>query len=262
MYIGLMKFDETHLPKDAPEVKQRLGVGSLNPAMAPHSRAASEREEDALEAWRNSLDGHHGRPPPDPVSVHGYDIDSADDATRRLIDGFTADLARIHEALLAAEERLHRAELARRTDPGTGLLRRDAFIRETWHLEALDRQERGESTLAALVLEGMHRFRIEAGWARGELAIEAIGKVLAEAVSPAEPAGRLFDSGFAVLLTGLSGEAARRRAAEFARALVYEINENPKLAGLRPARVSVGCVDLHSQEEPYHALERALREAN
>lgn len=258
--LPIMKTDETNLPRDPAKVSEPLSVGRTQGAVSAHTRAPSEREQDALDAWRETLGDD--RVPPDPVEVHGFDLDAAEPDTRTVIESFSADLARLHKALEAAEARLDRAENARRHDPATGLLRRDALISETWHLEALDRREGAESTVAVLRIEGVTRLHETAGWAKAEYAMEAIGRVLAGAVSAAEPAGRIHDSAFAVLLTGLSGEAALTRAAEIARRLADATDTDPALSALRPGRVSVGHTPLHGREEPYDALDRALRDAS
>ena len=254
-----METDETNPSQDPAPTETRLAVGKITGARAAHPRSAPARQEDALDAWRESLG--EGRAPPDPVRVHGFDVDAAEPDTRAVIETFSDDLARLHAALEAAEARLKRAERARRYDPRTGLLRRDALVAEAWHLEALDRREGTESTIALFLIEGMERRQESNGWAWSETAMEALGRVLAEAASAAEPAGRIHDTAFAALLTGLGGARAAARAAAIAGGLAMAVDTDPALVGLRPGRISVGQTALHAREEPYDAFQRARDDA-
>lgn len=254
-----MKTDETNFPKDPAKVTQRLIVDPAAGAAAAHARAAQERERDALDSWRDSLDGN-GRSP-DPVLVHGLDMDEASPRTRAVIEAFSEDLARLHRALEAAEARLARADYERRHDPETGLLRRESFFSETRHLELLDRREGSHSELALFRVGGFHDLRQAKGWSVAEEARRVLGRALAEAVAPAEPASSLGDGDFGVLLTGLHGEGAERRAREIADVLVNTVDRASETHAMRPGRVSVGRAELGDDEAPLHAIDRADRDA-
>ncbi len=254
-----MKTDETNLPRDPAKVPRRMPIDPAARSAASHPRSASEREWDALDAWRESLDS--GRKSADPVRVHGLDLEQSDEATRQVIGTFTADLARLHEALEAAEERLARAEEARRHDPDTGLLRRDEFFSETRHLELLDQREGVRSEVAVLRVDGFEDFRRRVGLAAAYRAERILSRALAGAVDPAEPACRLRDGEFAVLLTGLHGDAALARAEALAHALAAAIDHSVETVELRPGSLSVGRTELQSGESPLDALDRADRDA-
>lgn len=254
-----MKTDETNLPRDPAKVPRQMRIDPSTRAVPTHARNETERERDALDAWRDSLQS--GRRPPDPVRVHNLDLDTSDEATRRVIDTFTVDLARLHQALEAAEERLARAEEARRHDPDTGLLRRDEFFSETRHLELLDQREGVKSEVAVLQVDRFEAFRDSAGLAAAYRAEQVLARTLAEAADPAEPACRLRDGEFAVLLTGLHGDAARARAETLAQKLAQAIDRSVETMGLRPGSLSVGRTELQAGESPLDALDRADRDA-
>lgn len=255
-----MKTDETNFPKDPAKVTQRLIIDPATGASAAHTKASHERERDALDAWRDELGGQGGGQrgyPQDPVRVHGLDLDNASPRTRAVIEAFSEDLARLHRALEAAEARLTRAEYERQHDPETGLLRRESFFTETRHLELLDRREGAHSELALFRVGGFHTMRQHKGWAHAEEARRVLGRALAAAVAPAEPASSLGDGDFAVLLTGLHGPGAERRAQEIAAALVESVDHSPETVGMRPGRISVGRAELGDGEAPLHAIDRA-----
>lgn len=254
-----MKTDETNLPRDPANVPRKMRIDPSTRTVASHPRSEAERERDALDAWRDSLGSD--KKPPDPVRVHGLNLDGSDEATRRVIDTFTVDLARLHQALEAAEERLVRAEEARRLDPDTGLLRRDEFFSETRHLEVLDQREGVKSEVAVLQVDGFEAFRHKAGLAAAYRAERVMSRALAEAVDPAEPACCLRDGEFAVLLTGLHGDAALARAQALAQKMAQVIDGSVETVGLRPGSLSVGRTELQAGESPLDALDRADRNA-
>jgi GGDEF domain-containing protein len=248
-----MKTDETNLPLNPRPLKPERAVGPVAPAAGVHPKTDDERERDALDDWRERSRGEQR----DPVRIHGFDPEAETVQTRAVIDAFSADLAHLHEALEAAELRLERAETARRLDPVTGLLRRDALLSEIPHLEALDRREGVASEIAILSVDGLPALREAEGRAAAERAMDALGRALAEAVVGGEPAGRLGDGDFAVLLTGLRGQAARDHAESLAAALTTAIEASVETRGLRPGSVTVGLAVLDPMETPWEAIDRA-----
>ncbi|NMM43798.1 diguanylate cyclase [Rhodospirillaceae bacterium KN72] len=224
-----MKTDETNLPKDPPSVDRRLAVGSVAGATAAHVKSSAERDSDTMESWRRSSPRERRRMPRDPVELHGFDLEKATPATRRVISSFSADLAEVYEALDKAEHQLERALEARRTNPFTGLMRADVFMTEIDHLEYLDRQE-GEgvhSSIAVYSVPGLTDLKARRGRAAAERIAVRIGRILADAVAPSEPACRIGDTDFAVLLTALSGKPAEDRAHALARVLQKSLDDFP-----------------------------------
>lgn len=257
-----MKTDETNLPRNPQPVQPERAVGPVAPTARSHPKTDGEREQDALDAWRERREAASGdeEHPTDPIRVHGFDPETESVQTQAAIEAFSADLAHLHEALEAAEARLERAEHARRRDPATGLLRRDALLSEIPHLEALDRREGAASEIAILSVDGLAALRRDAGRAAAEHAMDGLGRALAEHVVAGEPAGRLGDGDFAVLLTGLRGQAARDHAESLAAALVEIIDTTADMAALRPGSVSVGLAELDPMKTPWEAIDLADRD--
>lgn len=255
-----MKTDETNFPRDPARVDPRIDVQGPARTAPAHTRTPYEREQDALDHWRDSLPEGQ-RTPPDPVQVHGFDLDASEPETRAVIEAFSADLSRLHQALEAAEARLAWSEEARRYDPDTGLLRRDALMDEIRHLEVLDQQENSASEMALLIVDKFDAFRHHAGRAAAERAMVRLGSVLAETSDPAEPAGRIGDGEFLVLLTGLSGVAADERAVDLAGQLVAAVDQSVETMGLRPGRINIGRASLKHGEDPIETIDRADRDS-
>lgn len=258
MYTDAMKTDETNLPRDPAGVTQRMAVSRPEGATPAHVKSSSEREQDALDAWRRQREGR--APPPDPVAVHGFDLDTAEPPTRAVIKAFSEDLARLHSALEVAEHRLEAAERARRFEPATGLFRPDALFGEIRHLEVLDQSEGTESRMALLHIDGFDAFREAEGRAAVERVMTELGRSLSEIDDPAEPIGRIGDGEFVVLLTGLHGDAATARARTLAQHLITAIDSLAAAAPLRPGTVSIGFATLHAGEDPLDILARADRD--
>lgn len=250
-----MKTDETNLPRNPQPVQPDRAVGPVAPTARSHPKTDGEREQDALDAWRERRGSET-----DPIRVHGFDPEAESIQTQAAIEAFSADLAHLHEALEAAEVRLERAERARRMDPVTGLLRRDSLLSEIPHLEALDRREGAASEIAILSVDGLAALRRDAGRAAAEHAMDGLGQALADHVLAGEPAGRLGDGDFAVLLTGLQGQAARDHAESLAAALVEIIDTTADMAALRPGSVSVGLAELDPMKTPWEAIDLADRD--
>jgi diguanylate cyclase (GGDEF)-like protein len=255
MYTAVMKTDETNLPRDPANVPQRISVPRTEGAMPAHVKSSAEREQDALEEWRRQRE--HGGGPPDPVAVHGFDLDTAEPPARKVISAFSEDLARLHSALEVAEHRLEAAEQARRFEPETGLFRRDALFGEIRHLEVLDQREGAESRMALMRIDGFERFRETEGRGAAERLMTELGRALAEIDDPAEPIGRVGDGEFAVLLTGLHGDAATARARRLAQHLIAAVDSLAEAEPLRPGSVSIGFATLHAGEDPLDILSRA-----
>lgn len=258
MYSGAMKTDETNLPRDPSRVSQSMAVSRPAGATPTHVKSFAEREQDALEEWRRQRERDGGTP--DPVAVHGFDLETADPSARSVISAFSEDLARLHSALEIAEHRLESAERARRLEPETGLFRRDALFGEIRHLEVLDQREGSESRMALIHIDGFAAFREEAGRATAERVMTELGRALSEIDDPAEPIGRIGDGEYAVLLTGLHGDAATARAQTLAQRLVATIDSLADAAPLRPGTVSIGFATLHAGEDPLDILARADRD--
>ncbi len=255
--IDDMKTDETNLVRNPTTVTQQRSAAPLNYAAATHAKSDAERSQDALDAWRQRRE--RGTPPEDPVVIHGLDPEAADEPTRAVLAAFSEDVLQLHEALEAAEARLEWAEHERRHEPETGLLRRDALFAEIRHLETLDRQEGVASEIALLHLNGFAAFRKTSGRAAAERLMIALGMALKQALDSAEPAGRVGDGDFLVLLTGLSGDAASSRADTLAEALIQAIAVDAEARSLRPAQIRIGLARLGSYQDPMDALAQADR---
>ena len=257
-YSGYMKTDETNLPKDAPTVDRRIAVGSVAGATATHVKSSAERDSDTLESWRRSRPRERRRMPRDPVELHGFDLETATPATRQVISSFSADLAEVYEALDKAEHQLERALEARRANPFTGLMRADVFMSEIDHLEYLDRRE-GEgvhSSIAVYSIPGLTDIKTRRGRAAAERIAVRIGRILADTVDPSEPACRIGDTDFAVLLTALSGKPAEDRAHILASVLQKAVDDLPDRFEPHD-RITYGLAVLESSKSALETIDAA-----
>ncbi|MDF1748251.1 MAG: diguanylate cyclase [Alphaproteobacteria bacterium] len=255
-----MKTDETNLVKHEIPFVQKTGVSAYAGVAATHLKSPAEREQDALDAWRDrQAKGEHDK---DPIEIHQLDLDSAEPKARAALQAFTETLKHLQDALQAADRRLAWTEDERHHDPDTRLLRHDTLLAEIRHLEMLDRQEGRSSEIALLRIVGFGRFREKAGRANAERAMVTLGKALRAALDDSEPAGRIGDGEFLVLLTGLAGTTAEERTVALARAIVAEIDKSSDTVDLRPGEVSIGQAVLGPREDPMEALARADRDSN
>ena len=237
-----MKTDETNLVKHETPFAQRSGVSAYAGVTSTHLKSPAERERDALDAWRDRQ--AKGGTDEDPIEVHQLDLESADPDTRAALQAFTQTLTELQDALQAADRRLAWLEDERHHDPETRLLRQDTLLAEIQHLEMLDRQEGRASEIALLQVSGFARC-----------------KALRAALEDSEPAGRIGDGEFLVLLTGLAGTAAEERVLALAQAITAEIDSNSDAVELRPGEVAIGQAVLGPREDPMAALARADKDA-
>lgn len=254
-----MKTDETNLVKHEIPFAQRSGVSAYAGVTSTHLKSPAERERDALDAWRDRQ--AKGGTDEDPIELHQLDLESADPDTRAALQAFTQTLTELQDALQAADRRLAWLEDERHHDPETRLLRQDTLLAEIQHLEMLDRQEGRASEIALMRVSGFARFRDTVGRAAAETVMTALGKALRAALEDSEPAGRIGDGEFLVLLTGLAGTAAEERVLALAQAITAEIDSNSDAVELRPGEVAIGQAVLGPREDPMAALARADKDA-
>jgi GGDEF domain-containing protein len=259
VYGDSMKTDETNLVKHEIPFVQRSGVSAYAGITSTHLKSPAERERDALDAWRDRQ--AEGRAEEDPIEIHQLDMDSTEPNARAALQAFTDTLKQLQDALQAADRRVAWLEDERHHDPDTRLLRHDTLLAEIRHLEMLDRQEGRASEIALMRVSGFARFRDTVGRAAAETVMTALGKALRATLEDSEPAGRIGDGEFLVLLTGLAGTAAEERVLALAQAITAEIDSNSDAVELRPGEVAIGQAVLGPREDPMAALARADKDA-
>ena len=146
--------------------------------------------------------------------MEGMDPNSpADETMRRMLENALARAARAEESLEEARRRLEWLEKRNIHDEATGLLNRRG-LRDALHND-LSRARRYGDTGALILLDIMRLVEIrgEHGGDATNYVLTAVGNILQNRFREVDRIGRLEDGRFAIALTLIGQEDARKRAA-------------------------------------------------
>lgn len=191
--------------------------------------------------------------------TEGMDPDSpADETMRRMLENALARAARAEEALETAERRLDWLDSRNIYDEVTGLLNRRGLRGALRH--DLSRARRYGDT-GALMLMDIVRFdsvREEHGGDAANYMLTAIGNILQTRFREVDRIGWLEDGRFAIALTLIGQEDARKRAAML-KGYLDEV-EVPWQGRNIPVRIRVGLAFYGQRDAVEDLLERAEAE--
>ena len=191
--------------------------------------------------------------------TEGMDPDSpADETMRRMLENALARAARAEEAMEAAERRLEWLDSRNIYDEVTGLLNRRGLRDSLRH--DLSRARRYGDTGALMLLDIVQfdSVREEHGGDAANYMLTAIGNILQTRFREVDRIGWLEGSRFAIALTLIGQEDARKRAAML-KGYLDEV-EVPWQGRNIPVRVRVGLAFYGQRDAVEDLLERAEAE--
>lgn len=191
--------------------------------------------------------------------LEGMDPDSpADETMRRMLDNAMARAAHAEEALEAAERRLEWLDSRNIYDEVTGLLNRRGLGQALRH--DLSRARRYGDTGALMLMDIMQldKVREEHGGDAANYVLTAIGNILQTRFREVDRIGWLEGGRFAIALTLIGQEDARKRAAML-KGYLDEV-EVPWQGRRIPVNVRIGLAFYGQRDAVEDLLERAEAE--
>jgi diguanylate cyclase (GGDEF)-like protein len=174
---------------------------------------------------------------------------------RAALNALMGEIDVLRDEQAEMRDKLAEAEAAADHDPLAPVYNRRAFMRETSRVIAMVRRHEVEAALIFFDLNGFKEINDNHGHAAGDSVLRSIGETLIKHTRETDIVGRIGGDEFGVVLTHLSGDAARAKAESLAAAIRTERLKHDGVT--LEVSAAFGMAGLNGQETAERLLARA-----